>query len=102
MEIHRAGPFDDALLNSLSTIQAAKTQFHLLTASSLTAALLVSQIRLCDVLLGEIRAISCSLERLMRRPSMIRRRSVVARRNRSGRHLAVPQGNAANRSKQQR
>jgi hypothetical protein len=102
MEIHRVEPFDDALLNSLSTIQAAKTQFHLLTASSLTAALLVSQIRLCDVLLGEIRAISCSLERLMRRPSMIRRRSVVARRNRSGRHLAVPQGNAPNRSKQQR
>jgi len=65
MEIHRAEPFNNALLHSLSTIQAAKTQFHLLTAGSLTPALLVSQIRLCDVLLGEIRAISCSLERRM-------------------------------------
>jgi hypothetical protein len=102
MEIHRAEPFNNALLHSLSTIQEAKTQFHLLTASSLTAAVLVSQIRLCDVLLGEIRAISCGLERLTRRPGMTRRRAVVARRNRSGRHLVVPHGNAANRSKQQR
>jgi hypothetical protein len=102
MEIHQAEPFSNALLHSLSTIQAAKIQFHLLTASSLTPALLVSQIRLCDVLLEEIRAISCSLERRMMCPGITRRHSVVARRNRSGRHLAVPQGNPANRSKQRR
>jgi hypothetical protein len=102
MEIHRAELSNDALLHSLSTIQAAKTQFHLSTASSLTPALLVSQIKLCDVLLGEIRAISCSLERRMRCGGVIRRRSVVARRNRSGRHLAIPQVNPANRSKQRR
>ena len=102
MEIHRAEPFDNALLHSLSTIQAAKTQFHLLTANSLTPALLVSQIRLCDVLLGEIRAISCSLGMRMKSPGMICQRSVVARRNRSARHLAVPQGNPANHSKRRR
>ena len=79
MEIHRTELFDNALLHSLSTIQAAKTQFHLSTASSLTPTGLVSQIRLCDVLLGEIRTISCSLERRMRYRGMIRRRSVVAR-----------------------
>ncbi len=100
MEIHRAELFNNRLLDSLSTIQAAKTQFHLLTASSLTPTLLVSQIRLCDVLLGEVRSISCSLERLIRRPSTICRRSVVARRNRGGRRLAGAQGNPANRSKQ--
>ncbi len=102
MEIHRAEPFNNALLHSLSTIQTAKTEFHLLTASSLTPALLVSQIRLCDVLLGEIRAISRSLERRMRSPGMICLRSVVARRNRSSRHVAVPQGNPANHSKRRR
>ncbi len=79
MDIHRAELFDNTLLHSLSTIQAAKTQFHLLTASSLTPTGLVSQIRLCDVLLGEIRTISSSLERRMRCRGMIRRRSVVAR-----------------------
>jgi hypothetical protein len=102
MEIHRAELSNNALLHSLSTIQAAKTQFHLSTASSLTPALLVSQIRLCDVLLGEIQAISCSLERRMRCRGVIRRRSEVARRNRSGRYLAISQGNPPNRSKQRR
>jgi hypothetical protein len=99
MEIHRA---DNALLHSLSAIQSAKTQFHLLTASNLTPTILVSQIRLCDVLLREIRSIRYSLEGRMRCRGMIRRRFVVARRNRSSRHLAVPQGNPANRSKQRR
>ena len=102
MEIHRAEIFNNALLHSLSTIQAAKTQFHLLTASSLTRTVLVSQIRLCDVLLEEIRTISCSLGRRMGSRGMIRRRPVVARRNRSSRHLAAPQRNPANRSKQTR
>jgi hypothetical protein len=90
MEIHRAELFNNALLNSLSTIQAAKTQFHLLTASSLTPTVLISQITLCDVLLGEIRAIRCNLEGegegRMRCRGMIRRRFVVAARNRSSRH----------------
>jgi hypothetical protein len=102
MEIHRAELFNNALLHSLSTIHAAKTQFHSLTARSLTPTILVSQIRLCDVLLGEIRAISRSLERRMRYRGMIRRRSVVARRGRSSRHLPVLQGDPANRSREKR
>jgi hypothetical protein len=102
MEIHRAEPFNNALLHSLGAIQAAKTKFHLLTASSSTPTVLVSQIRLCDVLLGEIRAISCSLETRIRSGGTIRRRFVVARRNRGGRHLVVRQDNPANRSNQRR
>jgi hypothetical protein len=35
MEIQRAEISNNTLLHSLSTIQAAKTQLHLLTASSL-------------------------------------------------------------------
>ena len=102
MEIQRAEISNNTLLHSLSTIQAAKTQFHLLTASSLTPTVLVSQIRLCDVLLGEIRTISWSLEGRMKRRGTVRRRTVVARRNRSSRHLAAPRPNPANRSKQTR
>src|SRR5258708_3947904 len=79
-----------ALQHSLGTIRTAKTQLHLLTASNSTPTGLVSQIHLCDVLLGEIRAIRSSLEGRMSR-GMIRRRSVVARRTRSSRHLTVPQ-----------
>jgi hypothetical protein len=102
MEIHRAELFNNALLHSLSTIQAAKAQFHLLTAINLTPTVLVSQIKLCDVLLWEIQAIRCSLEGRMRSRGVLGRRSLVARRNRHSRHLSVPQGNPANRSKQRR
>jgi hypothetical protein len=53
MDIHQARlPSDNALLHSLSTIQAARTQLHLLTASNSTPTALVSQVRLCDVLPG--------------------------------------------------
>jgi len=103
MEIRRAELFNNTLQRSLSTIQAAKTQFHLSNASSLTPTALVSQIKLCDVLLREIRAISRRLESRMRCRGMIRRSPLVARRNGgSSRHLAVAQGNPANRSKQNR
>ncbi len=66
MEIHRAGIFNNKLLHSLSTIQAAKTHLRLLTTSSSAPTVLVSQINLCDVLLGEIRAIRSSLEGRLR------------------------------------
>jgi hypothetical protein len=102
MEIQRAEISSNKLLHSLSTIQAAKAQFHLLTANSLTPTVLVSQIRLCDILLGEIRTISCCLEGRMKCRGTIGRRSVVARRNRSSRHSAAPRPNPANRSKQTR
>ena len=78
----------NALLRSLSTIQAAKTQLHLLTANNPTPTVLVSQIRLCNVLLREIGAVRFNLEDRMRCRGMIRRRSVVGRRVRSSRHLA--------------
>jgi hypothetical protein len=90
MEIHQAKLVNNALLHSLSTIQAAKTRLHLLNGGNLMPTVLVSQIRLCDVLLREIRAIRSSLDGRMRCRGMIRRRSVVARRIRSSRHLAVP------------
>ena len=102
MEIHRAEQFNNALLHSLRTIQAAKTQLHLFTASSPTPTVLVSQIRLCDVLLGEIEAISCSLERRMRYRRVIRRCSVVARCGRDSRRLPVVQGDPANRPRETR
>jgi hypothetical protein len=66
MEIHQAGIFDNNLLHSLNTIQAAKTQLRLLTMSGSTPTVLVSQIGLCDVLLAEIHAIRSSLERRLR------------------------------------
>jgi hypothetical protein len=97
MVIHGTKQFNNALLHSLSTIQSAKTQLQLLTASGLTPSLLVSQIRLYDVLLREIRIIRFGLEGRMRCRGMIRR-SGIARRNRNSRHLAVPQGNLSNRS----
>jgi len=92
MDIHQAKLVNNALLHSLSTIQAAKTRLHLLTADNSTPTVLVSRIRLCDVLLREIRVISSSLEGQMRSRGMIRlrRRSGVARRIRCSRHLAVP------------
>jgi hypothetical protein len=99
MDVHLAGlPSDDALLLSLRTIQRAKTQLHLSTASDPTPTALASRIRLCDVLLGEIRAIRTGLEDRMRCRGMIHRRSVGAKRIRSTRHPSIPHGNPANRS----
>jgi len=83
MEIYQANLFGNALLHSLSTIQTAKTRFRSLTASCPTPTALVLQIRLCDVLLGEIRAISCNLERRLESRRIRRRPSVARRRRRS-------------------
>jgi hypothetical protein len=96
------GLFNPALLNSLKIIRAAKSRFHLLTARSSTQAVLVSQIELCDVLLDEIRTISCSLEKRIKGRSVIGRRSVVSSRNRSSRYRALPQRDALNRSKRRK
>ena len=79
MEIHRAGIFDNRLLHSLSTIQAARTQLRLLSTGNSTPTVLVSQLGLCDVLLGEIRAIRLSLERRLRYRGSVRG-AVVAER----------------------
>jgi hypothetical protein len=98
MEIHQAKLANNALLRSLGTIKAAKTRLHLLTAGNLTPTVLVSQIRLCDVLLREIRTIHSSLAGRMRCRGGMRRRSVVARRIARTRHLTVAQGNSTIRS----
>jgi len=55
--------FDCALRDSLNTIREAHVQLHLLTGTCATAALLVSQIELYDVLLDEISGIHISLAR---------------------------------------
>jgi hypothetical protein len=96
------GLFNGAVLNSLKTIRSAKSRFHLLTERGSTQAALVSQIELCDVLLEEIRTISCSLEKRMKGRSVISRRSVVTSRNRSSRYRPAPQRDALNRSKRRK
>jgi hypothetical protein len=99
VESHQTRLFDHALQHSLRRIQAAQARFRLLTSSPTTQAVLASQIEICDVLLDEIRAVSCSLERRMSSRGMIRRRSAVARRNR-GRRLGATRSKPANPSKQ--
>lgn len=63
METYQNQLPNQALLRSLSTIQSAKGRFYRSMAGSPTPTTLASRIRLCDLLLTEIRAISCSLER---------------------------------------
>lgn len=97
MEIHRAGIFNNKLLHSLSTIQAAKAHLRLLTASNSTPAVLVSQIGLCDVLLVEIHAIRSGLEGRLRR-QMQDGEGAVANRNRSpGRSASCAESRARQR-----
>jgi hypothetical protein len=60
---HSKKCFDRAVRDSLSTIKEAHVQLHLLTGTSATAALLASQIELCDVLLDEISGIHSHLAR---------------------------------------
>jgi len=98
--INSGGLFNHALLKSLKKIRAAKSRFHLLTARGSTQAALASQIELCDVLLEEIRSISCSLEKRMDKSGATNRRSAVTRRNRGSRYRMVPQ-RAPGRSKRE-
>jgi hypothetical protein len=99
VENYGSALFNRALLNSLRKIQATKTRFHLLDACRSTQAVLTSQIELCDVLLEEIRTISCSLEKRKIGSGAISRRGAATRRNRNSRYVAVPQPDRVNRSK---
>lgn len=91
MKVRRGGRlFNHAILNSLKKIRTAKSRFHLLTARGSTQAVLASQIELCDVLLEEIRSISCSLENRMDKRSATKRRSAVTRRSRGSRYRVAP------------
>jgi hypothetical protein len=102
VESYRGGLFNYGLSNSLKKIRAAKSRFHLLTARNSTQAVLASQIELCDILLEEIRSISCSLEKRMGSRSVMGRRSKAARRTLGSRHLIVPQRDRPNRSKRRK
>ena len=55
--------FDGSFQNSLGIIREAYIQLHMLKGMSATAAVLASQIKLCDVLLAEISGIRNSLAR---------------------------------------
>jgi len=102
VESYRGGLFNHALSNSLQTIRAARTQFHLLTARGSTQAVLTLQIELCDVLLQEIRSISCGLEKRMTSRSATSRSSAATMRTRSIRHLVVPQRDPLRHSKRRK
>jgi hypothetical protein len=102
VESYRGGLFKYGLSNSLKKIRAAKSRFHLLTARSSTQAVLASRIELCDILLEEIRSISCSLEKRMGSRSVMSRRSKATRRTLGSRHLIVSQRDRSNRSKRRK
>jgi hypothetical protein len=102
VESNRGGLFRYGLSNSLTTIRAAKLQFHLLTARGSTQAVLASQIALCDTLLEEIRSISCSLEKRLSSGGAVTRCSKATRRTRSSRHPLAPQRDRPNRSKRRK
>jgi len=94
--------FNYSLLQSLKKIRSAKSRFHSLTSRSSNQAALVSQIQLCEVLLEEIRSISCSLEKRTGKRTATGRRSAVARRNRGNPYRTVPQRKVPGRSKQRK
>jgi hypothetical protein len=100
MDIHRVELFNLALLRSLNTIQSAKTQFYGLTAHPSTPTALASRIKLCDVLLAEIHAISCRLETRMRHDDMKHRRSGIGRHDQVATHLSRPESGPATHAKQ--
>jgi hypothetical protein len=84
-EIHQDGVLNNQLLHSLGTIQTAKKKLRLLAAANSTPTVLVSQIGLCDVLLGEIRAIRLSLEGRLGHRGADCRSSVAAKSNAAAR-----------------
>jgi hypothetical protein len=94
--------FNYSLLQSLKKIRSAKSRFQSLTSRSSNRAELVSQIELCDVLLAEIRTISCNLEKRTVKRSATSRRSAATRRNRGNPYRTVPQRDAPGRSKQRK
>ncbi|WP_213739133.1 hypothetical protein [Bradyrhizobium sp. dw_411] len=72
--------------HSLRTLKAAKSQLSLPVDEDSTPSALMAQIRLCDVLLGEIRTIGACLANGLYRQDMIRRRLIVTSRPRAVQH----------------
>jgi hypothetical protein len=96
---HEAKLPHNKISKTLDKIREAKNQLHLPAGVSPTRTSLIAKIRLCDVLLRELRAIHRELEFSMasRGP---RHRSPVLAKPRS-RRLARLRGNPANRSPSQ-
>ena len=93
MEFHCGDELNNnTVLRSLSAIKAANMQFHLLAAGNPTPTALVTQIRLCDILLGEIRMIGASLAMRVRCRSQVSQHSIFVRRHRGSRYIGVSQG----------
>jgi hypothetical protein len=98
MEIYRTEPINNGLVKSLNTIRVVNARRHLLATSISTAAILGSQIELCEVLLREIRTIRSSLRGRIESRCWVSRRSVFAERDRSGGRLTVLQSDRPNNS----
>jgi hypothetical protein len=77
------GRINNKIISSLDTIRLAKIRIHLLARSTSTPATLISQIKLCDVLLKEILTIRSNLKGRMEPRGSVSRRSSVAKRHRS-------------------
>jgi hypothetical protein len=98
VEIQQVELFN-TLMHSLNTIQSAKTQFHVLTANSLTPTALASQIELCDVLLVEIQSISSSLGRRIRRGDATGGLGMAVTQEAGSGYLAIRHDSSASRPK---
>jgi hypothetical protein len=94
------GLFNYSLSKSLKKLRTAKARFRSLTSCSPDDAVLVSQIKLCEVLLQEIRAISYSLEKRTGKRSSTSRRAAITMRNRINPYRPVLLRDAPGRSKQ--
>ena len=77
------------IISSLDTIRLAKMRIHLLARRTSTPATLISQIKLCEVLLKEILTIRSNLKGRMEPRGSVSRRSFVAKRHRSSRRLII-------------
>src|SRR3954468_20778207 len=86
-------------LKKLDKIREAKNQLHLPAGVSPSRTLLIAKIRLCDVLLRDLRAIHRELEFSMASRGPRHRSPVLP--NPQSRHLPSPRGNPANRSPSQ-
>jgi hypothetical protein len=100
MEIYRTERINNKIISSLDTI--SKIRIHLLARSISTPATLISQIKLCEILLKEILTIRSNLKGRMEPRGSVSRRSIVAMRNRGSGRLIGPQSNRANRSNRAR
>ena len=101
MDIGGGGPLN-AVLKSLKKIRATKSRFRLLAPGKSSRSALLSQIELCDILLGEIRTISSCVEKRAEKSSAPSRRPVANRRHRGTAHLVAPRRTVPGRTKQQK